>query len=135
MVVRSSARSVSDVRVHLVLVTKFRRKVFVGNMLLLIEATISKVLENNDCELIEFNGEVDHIHVLFQYLPQQQLSKLVNTIKTATSRTISSKFESELKKVYSGKKVLWSSSYYVSSCGGVAVDRLKEYIKEQDRPS
>jgi putative transposase len=63
------------------------------------------------------------------------LSLLVNTIKTATSRIVSNKFESELKKVYWSKKVLWSNSYYISSCGGVAIETLKSYIQEQERPN
>lgn len=103
-------------------------------MLTTIEAVMNKNLEKNGCELIEFNGEPDHVHLLFQYLPQQQLSKLVNSMKTATSRVLSKQFETELKQVYWGKKVVWSSSYYISSWVGVTVDRLKEYIEEQDRP-
>ncbi|MCG5057966.1 MAG: IS200/IS605 family transposase [Limnoraphis sp. WC205] len=135
MTVKSTARAVSDIKAHLVLVSKYRKDVFTDEMLTTIEAVMNKNLEKNGCELIEFNGEPDHIHLLFQYLPQQQLSKLVNLLKTSTSRVLSKQFESELKKVYWGKKVVWSSSYYVSSCGGVTVDRLKEYIEDQERPS
>jgi putative transposase len=134
MVVKSTARAISDIKVHLVLVSKYRRKVFTDEMLTTIEAVINKILEKNGCELIEFNGELDHVHLLFQYLPQHQLSKLVNSMKTATSRVLSKQFEAELKNVYWGKRVVWSSSYYVSSCGGVTVDRLKEYIDQQQRP-
>lgn len=134
MAIISSARAVSDIKAHLVLVSKYRKKVFTDEMLMTIEAVMNKNLEKNGCELIEFNGEPDHVHLLFQYLPQQQLSKLVNSMKTATSRVLSKQFETELKQVYWGKKVVWSSSYYISSCGGVTVDRLKEYIEEQDRP-
>ena len=134
MAVKFSARGVSDIKAHLVLVSKYRKKVFTDEMLTTIEAVMNKNLEKNGCELIEFNGESDHVHLLFQYLPQQQLSRLLNSMKTATSRVLSKQFEAELKRVYWGRKVLWSSSYYISSCGGVTVDRLKEYIEEQDRP-
>lgn len=134
MAVKCSARAVSDIKAHLVLVSKYRKKVFTDEMLTTIEAVMNKNLEKNGCELIEFNGESDHVHLLFQYLPQQQLSRLVNSMKTATSRVLSKQFEAELKRVYWGRKVVWSSSYYISSCGGVTVDRLKEYIEEQDRP-
>jgi putative transposase len=75
-------------------------------MLTTIEAVMNKNLEKNGCELIEFNGESDHVHLLFQYLPQQQLSRLVNSMKTATSRVLSKQFEAELKRVYWGRKVL-----------------------------
>ncbi|MFP4008586.1 MAG: IS200/IS605 family transposase [Spirulinaceae cyanobacterium] len=134
MSVKASARAISDIKAHLVLVSKYQKKVFTDEMLTTIEAVMNKNLEKNGCELIEFNGEPDHVHLLFQYLPQQQLSKLVNSMKTATSRVLSKHFEAELKQVYWDKKVVWSSSYYVSSCGGVTIDKLKEYIEEQDRP-
>ncbi len=133
MGIKSSARAISDLKAHLVLVSKYRKKVFTSEMLTTIEAVMDKNLEKNGCELIEFNGELDHVHLLFQYLPQHQLSKLVNAMKTATSRVLSKQFESELAHVYWGKKVVWSGSYYVSSCGGVTVERLKEYIEEQQR--
>lgn len=82
------------------LITKYRNKVLTDDMLSVIESTIFKTLEKNNCELIDFNGEQDHVHLLFQYLPQHQLSKLVNAIKTATSRILSNTFSEELKKVY-----------------------------------
>jgi putative transposase len=104
MVVKSTARAISDIKVHLVLVSKYRRKVFTDEMLTTIEAVINKILEKNGCELIEFNGELDHVHLLFQYLPQHQLSKLVNSMKTATSRVLSKQFEAELKKCLLGQE-------------------------------
>ncbi len=134
MSITASARAFSDIKAHLVLVSKYRKRVFTDEMLTVIEAAIDKCLEKNGCELIEFNGESDRVHLLFQDLPQHQLSKLVNSMKTATSRVLSKQFESELEKVYWGKRVVWSGSYYVSSCGGVTVDRLKEYIEKQERP-
>jgi putative transposase len=106
MAVKCSARRVSDIKAHLVLVSKYRNKVFTDEMLTTIEAVMNKNLEKNGCELIEFNGESDHVHLLFQYLPQQQLSRLVNSMKTATSRVLSKQFEAELKRVYWGRKVL-----------------------------
>jgi putative transposase len=33
------------------------------------------------------------------------------------------------------KPVFWSSSYYVASSGGAPIEKLKQYIKEQDAPT
>ncbi|MDJ0533423.1 MAG: transposase, partial [Xenococcaceae cyanobacterium MO_207.B15] len=38
-----------------------------------------------------------------------------------------------LKKQYWGKRVLWSGSYFVSSCGGVTIEQLRKYLEQQDR--
>lgn len=87
-----------------------------------------------ECKVIEFNGEENHVHLLFQYHPGVELSKLVNNIKTVTSRRLRSEFESRVDEFYH-KDVLWNGSYFIASCGGVTVSTLKRYIEEQNSPS
>ena len=82
----SNARSVSDLKAHLVLCTKYRRKVFNAEMLARLNEVFADLSEKWSCKLIEFNGEEDHIHFLFQYYPQMDLSKFVNNIKSVASR-------------------------------------------------
>jgi putative transposase len=86
-----------------------------------------------DCKLIEFNGEEDHIHLLFQYYPQMELPKFVNNIKTVTSRRLRSEFAEHVDQFY-WKDVLWSSSYFIASCGGVTISILRRYIENQETP-
>jgi putative transposase len=82
-----SARSVCDLKAHLVLCTKYRRKVFNAQMLAFPQGNIRRSgVKNGRDRLIEFNGEEDHIHLLFQYYPQMDLSKFVNNIKSVASR-------------------------------------------------
>ena len=38
-------------------------------------------VKNFEVNLIEFNGEHDHVHLLIKYPPKIQLSKLINSIK------------------------------------------------------
>jgi putative transposase len=83
--------------------------------------------------LIEVNGEEDHIHLLFQYYPQMDLSKFVNNIKSVTSRRIRSEFAEHVHRIY-WKDVLWNESYFIASCGGVTVSVLRQYIEQQNRP-
>jgi len=66
----SKGRSVSDLKAHLVLTTKYRRKVFTKPMLDRMHEILEDLLSKWDCKLVEFNGEENHIHLLFQYLPQ-----------------------------------------------------------------
>jgi putative transposase len=85
------------------------------------------------CQCIEFNGEADHIHLLFSYYPQMQLSKFINSLKSYTSQTIRKEFPREVKRVYWSKPVFWTSSYFIASCGGVTVEVLKRYVQEQGK--
>jgi putative transposase len=127
----SRARSVSDLKAHLVLTTKSRRKVLTEEMLQDTKTSLNRVLSKWECELVEFNGESDYIHLLFRYHPSLQLSKLVNNLKTVSSRILRRDYSDKLAKVYGNKETLWNSSYLISSCGGVTVDVLRKYIENQ----
>lgn len=129
----SKGRSVSDLKAHLVLTTKYRRKVFTGEMLTRLHIFLEELLVKWDCKLIEFNGETDHVHALFQYHPDLQLSTLVGNIKSTTSRKLRQEFAEYLKRFYT-KDVFWNGSYFIASCGGVTITTLKQYIARQDRP-
>ena len=127
------ARGVSDLKAHIVLVPKYRRKVFDDAMLTRLEAIYGDLMEKWEGRLIEFNGEVDHVHILVQYNPQTQPSKLINNLKTVSSRYLRKEFPEQMNKYY-WKKVLWTSGYFIASCGGVTVEELKQYVQNQDRP-
>ncbi len=130
----SRGRSVSDLKAHLVLTTKYRRKVFNAAMIKRLHELFEELLDKWECKIVEFNGEEDHVHLLFQYHPDLQLSKLVNSLKSVSSRKLRQEFLEELEKVYYKKKVVWNSSYFIASCGGVTISTLKKYIENQNTP-
>jgi putative transposase len=127
------ARGVSDLKCHLVLTPKYRRKIFDEAMLIRLESIIAGLMVQWDGRLIEFNGEPDHVHLLIQYTPQVELSKLINNLKTVSSRYLRKEFAEQINKICS-KDVLWNNGYFVASCGGVTIEELKKYIETQDRP-
>lgn len=127
------ARGVSDLKCHLVLTQKYRRKIFTDPMLTRLEEIFRGLMGKWEGRLIEFNGEQDHVHLLIQYTPQTELSKLINNLKTVSSRYMRKEFEARVNEFYR-KDVLWTSGYGVFSCGGVTVEELKKYIENQDRP-
>jgi putative transposase len=127
------ARGVSDLKAHLVLTPKYRRKIFTDPMLTRLEEIFGNLMEKWEGRLIEFNGETDHVHLLIQYTPQTELSKLINNLKTVSSRYMRKEFETRVNEFYC-KDVLWTSGYGVFSCGGVTVEELKKYIENQNRP-
>ena len=129
----SIARSVSSLKAHLVLVPKYRRPLFNDEMLSRLEIIVKDLLAKWNCQCLEINGEKDHLHLIFQYTPQIQLSKLVNNLKTVSSRYLKKEFPERFSQFY-WKNALWSGSYFISSCGGVTLKVLKKYVQEQDRP-
>jgi putative transposase len=128
------ARGVSDLKCHLVLTTKYRRKILTNAMLTRLEEIFMALMDKWEGRLVEFNGESDHVHLLLQYNPQTEPSKLINNLKTVSSRYLRKEFAIEVNKVY-WKDVFWTNGYFVISCGGITVEQLKQYIEEQERPT
>lgn len=129
----SSGRAVSDLKAHLVLTTKYRKKVLTAEMIQRLTDLVVSLSEKWDCKVVEFNGEEDHVHLLFQYYPQMELPKFISNLKSVTSRKLRAEFKNEINQVY-WKKVFWNESYFIASCGGVTVSVLKKYIEHQDSP-
>ena len=129
----SSGRAVSDLKAHLVLTTKYRRKVFDGNMIERFQGLTWELCGKWDCKLIECHGESDHVHLLFQYYPQLSLPKFVGNLKSVTSRKLRAEFPA-IVNCYKGKPLLWNESYFIASCGGVTVSQLKKYVEGQNTP-
>ena len=99
-------------------------------MLERLETIFRETLEKWDSQLIEFNGEGDHIHLLMSTNPTVQPSKLVNNLKTVSSRLIRKEFRLQIDKVYR-KPVFWHRSYCLISSGGATIEVLRKYIEEQ----
>lgn len=127
------ARGVSSLKAHIVLTPKYRRPVFDDAMLTRLEGVYVNLMEKWEGKLIEFNGEADHVHLLIQYNPQTQPSKLINNLKTVSSRYLRKEFPEQVNRYY-WKQVLWTSGYFIASCGGVTLEQLKAYVQSQDRP-
>lgn len=128
---RKERNSVSHLKIHLVCVTKYRRSIFTLKSLTVIEKFFREVAEKMDFQILEFNGEVDHIHGLIEYPPKLSISKMVNALKGVSSRKYG---QSGYPKPY-GKDALWTPSYFVSSVGGAPLEVLNKYIQSQEKPS
>ena len=118
---------------RLVVVTKYRHPVINETIKNRLIEIITDIIETNwNCHLIEINGTEDHLHLLFDAPPQVQLSKLVNNLKTVSSRLIRKEFSEHLKPYY-WKPYFWSNSYLILTTGGATIDIIKSYIENQDK--
>lgn len=128
--------SVYSLTAHLVFVCKRRGQVLNDERLIFLRDVFDKVLDDFESELLEFNGEQDHVHLLISYPPKHSISALVNSLKGVSSRRLKEQFP-EIESFWSvakSKNSLWSPSYFASSTGGASIEVLKRYIQEQNRP-
>lgn len=119
--------------VHLVFVPKYRRDVFSREMIESMREVFQETTKQMDCELIEFGGEDDHVHLMVSYPPKLALSNLVGKLKGKSSYVLRKTYWPQLKKKLWGAH-LWSSSYCVVSCGGAPLETIRQYIEDQRVP-
>lgn len=130
---RSGRHCVFQLHAHLIFTPKYRRRVFDGIHIEAMREIFARVCEGFHVELAEFNGESDHVHLLVNFPPSVELSKLVNSLKGVSSRLLRKQFP-ELETRY-WKNVLWSRSYFAASCGGAPLEIIRQYVEQQTTPA
>ena len=116
---------------HLILVTKYRKECITEEIFNFLKEHMIRIFKEYEIELIEMNYEANHVHILFSAPPQVTLSKIINTLKTTSSRKVRSNFKEHLDKYY-WKPYFWSRSYLILSSGGAPIEIIKKYIQEQN---
>ena len=130
---RRGRHVVYNLHVHLVFVAKYRGKVFTKEILDDMRGIFESVCTDFEAQLVEFDGEDDHVHLLVNYPPKVSISKLVNSLKGVSSRMIRHKnYPSIKQKLWGG--ALWSPSYFAGSCGGAPIEIIRQYIEQQKTP-
>ncbi|MEK7801975.1 MAG: IS200/IS605 family transposase [Pseudomonadota bacterium] len=132
--IRHGRHCVFKMHVHLVFVTKYRRDVFTKAVIDDLRVILTNVCVDFESELVEFDGEDDHVHLLVNYPPKVSISKLVNSLKGASSLLIRKQGHPNIKKKLWGN-ALWSPSYFAGSCGGAPMAIIRQYIEQQRTPN
>ncbi|MEK4100078.1 IS200/IS605 family transposase [Bacillus sp. FSL E2-0195] len=113
---------------HLVLVVKYRRNVFDDDMSDYAKDMFVRLSENYNITLVEWNHDVDHVHILFKAHPNTEMTKFINAYKSASSRIIKRDFPQVKKKLW--KELFWSRSFCLLTTGGSPIDVVKKYIEK-----
>ena len=129
MELKRNSNAVYLLNYHLILVVKYRKKVFIDdNIVERTKELMRKISAENDVEVINQECGEDHIHLMISTKPTTQLTKYVNLLKGHSARA--------LRKEYDFSDALygdsfWSDSYYLATCGNVSLDTLYNYIDNQ----
>ena len=114
---------------HLILVVKYRKKVFDDSISDYARSIFEKIAPSYNITLEEWNHDVDHVHILFKGQPNTEISRFINAYKSASSRLVK-KEHPEIRQ-YLWKEMFWSQSYCLITTGGATVDIIKQYIQSQ----
>ena len=122
---------VFSIHLHIIFVTKYRRKVLNQPMIEDMKEVFNRVLSANKSSLEECNGEPDHVHLLISLHPDNNISDLIASLKSSSSRILREKYKPVIDKYYWGKAKLWHDSKCIVSCGGAPLELVKNYIQSQ----
>ena len=125
----TNAHSVFSLHYHLILVTKYRRKVFDDDVSNRARELFEAIAPNYKIEVLEWNHDQDYVHVLFKAQPKTELSKFINAYKSASSRVLKKEYPSIKGQLW--KEMFWSRSFCLLSSGGAPIEVIKQYIEEQ----
>ena len=130
METRFSGHSVYRTEYHIVWIPKYRRRILNPGVKAYLDKLLPRVLETMPgCEIVEYNIQVDHIHMLMIIPPKYAVSNVVGRIKGVTSSKLRKRF-SWLRKVYWKENLVWSAGYFVSTVG-IDEDKILRYVKWQ----
>lgn len=114
---------------HLVLVVKYRRKVIDKDISQRLKEIFEYIAPNYNITVVEWNDDIDHVHVLFKGHPNTELTKFINAYKSASSRLIKKEFPQIRTKLW--KEYFWTRSFCLLTTGGVTIEVIKKYIEKQ----
>ena len=125
----TNLHSVFSLNYHLILVVKYRRRVINDEISDRLKDIFERIAKDYNITVVEWNHDMDHVHILFKAEPNSALSKFINAYKSASSRLIKKEHTSIREKLW--KEYFWSRSYCLISTGGAPIEVIKQYIQSQ----
>ena len=111
------------------MVVKYRRRVITDAISERLREIFAGLTAGYGITLLEWNHDIDHVHVLSKAQPSSPLSKFMNAYTSASSRRIKNEFPEIREKLW--KEYFWSKSYCLISAGGAPLEILRQYIDSQ----
>lgn len=130
---RTGRHVVFSLQAHIVLVTKYMHGAITDNVRDVIITTAREVAKRYELQILEIDGEEDHIHLVVDYPPKLSLSKIVMVLKANTAKKVRENHPKEVESVLWGDH-FWSPSYFVTSTGGDSLNKVRRYVQDQRKP-
>lgn len=127
---RKNSHSKHDLKVHLIWIPKYRKRVLVGKVAERVRDVLRQVSMEHEIHIISGKVASDHVHMFISYRPQQAISKLVQYFKGTSSRILLQEF-THLQKQFWGRH-FWARGYMAISSGNITDEMIQEYIDEQE---
>ena len=124
------AHTKTDLKVHLIWIPKYRKRVLVGPVAIRARDILRQVAMEHEVEIITGKVSADHVHMFIGYRPTQSISKMVQWLKGTSSRVLLQEF-THLRKQFWGRH-FWARGYMAVSSGNITDEMIQAYIEEQE---
>jgi putative transposase len=132
MEIRLSGHSAYRTEYHIVWIPKYRRRILNPGVRGYLAKLFPKALRKMaGCEIVSYNMQVDHIHMIMIIQPKYSVSEVIGRLKGQTASGLRKKF-GWLKKVYWKENIVWSPGYFVSTVG-IEEEKIQKYVEWQGR--
>ena len=128
---RKLTQTIWHCQYHIVWVPKYRYRVLDGKIASEVENCIRAFSEQKECEIVELNVQIDHVHLLAMVPPKISISDYVGMIKGRTAIRVFNRFKKLKSKPYWGNS-FWSRGYCVDTVG-LDSDMIRKYVKHQQQ--
>ena len=120
-----------SLKVHIVLVTKYRKQLLKGSIADDVKQKIFDIANTRGYEIIAMEADKDHMHFLISYDTTDMVCDIVKIVKQETTYYLLQKYGSFLSKQYWKKRIFWSDGYFACSIGEVSSATIQKYIESQ----
>jgi putative transposase len=121
---------VYSIQYHVVWCVKYRHKVLTCDIEKRLIEILNKIAMDNGFEILECNGDLDHIHLLINCSPQHYIPDMIKALKGVSARLLMKEYGDELKKKLWGGH-LWNPSYFIATVSENTEEQIRTYIKNQ----
>ncbi|WQT20572.1 IS200/IS605 family transposase [Helicobacter pylori] len=129
----STNRSKHNLKAHLILVCKYRKKLLQGDLNDFIKSVIDEIATQSHFIIIAMESDIDHLHLMVQYIPRMSISSIIAKIKQITTYRVwrDKRFIPLLQKHFWKEKTFWTDGFFVCSIGEANPETIKVYIENQ----
>ena len=126
----SSSHSKWDCKYHLIFVPKMRKKMLYGRIRPRLGQIFHALAAQKECKILQGHLMLDHVHMLIEIPPKQQVSAVVGFLKGKSAIAIAREFGGKLRN-FNGEH-FWARVYAVSTVG-FEERAIRQYITEQEQ--
>ena len=121
---------VYSIQYHIVWCVKYRHPILTNEVEKRLFEILYKITEDNKFQILECNGDKDHIHLLINCSPQHYIPDMIKALKGVSARLLMKEYGDDLKKKLWGGH-LWNPSYFVATVSENTEEQVRIYIQNQ----